>query len=403
MDQLSKPADPAEQTRQAEVKPFPSRPEAEARPQVQQPQPVAAPPAAVAAPPAPVKSGIRRRLILGAAVLLALGFGGHAGYNYWTTGRFMVRTDDAYLKADITAIAPQVQGYVRQIAVVENQQVKAGDLLMQLDDGDYQNALKTAQSKVATQAVTIKRIEAQVEAARSSVAQAEAQKASADAGLRNAQTKSDRLQALVQSSVATQSAVDDAVAALDQARAAVTGAAAGIAAANANVSVLQAQQAEAVSALDSLRLDVDQAQRNLDRTVLRAPVDGTVANLAVREGDLVSPGQKIAAVVPVDAIYVQANFKETQLPGLAPGASVTVTIDALPDQTFTGTVASVAPATGSEFSLLPAQNATGNFTKVVQRVPVRISLPEAVRTSGKLRSGLSAVVDVDSRTIPEGH
>ncbi|MBI1219667.1 MAG: HlyD family efflux transporter periplasmic adaptor subunit [Rhodobacteraceae bacterium] len=381
MEQANKTA---EQGRDAEVKPFPARTEAEA--------PAKAEP----------KKGGARRLILGAVALVALGFAGHAAYGYWTVGRFMVSTDDAYLKADITAIAPKVQGYVQKIAVVENQPVKAGDLLMQLDDGDYQNALKAAQSQVVTQDVTIKRIAAQVEAAKASVAEAEAQKVAADAGLKNAQTKNDRTQALLQSSVATQSAVDDAVAALDQARAAVTGAAAAITAAQANVTVLQAQQAEAQSALASLKLAVDQAQRNLDRTVLRAPVDGTVANVAVREGDLVSPGQKIAAIVPTDAIYVEANYKETQLPGVAPGASVSVTIDALPDQTFVGTVASVAPATGSEFSLLPAQNATGNFTKVVQRVPVRISLPKALLDSGRLRSGLSAVVEVDSRTLPEG-
>lgn len=390
MDQASKPADHAEHPRPAEVKPFPTRPEAEAapKPQLQAPAP---------------KSGGRRRLILGAIALVVLGFGGNAGYNYWTVGRFMVRTDDAYLKADITAIAPKLQGYVKQIAVVENQNVKAGDLLMQLDDGDYQNALKTAQSQLATQGVTVKRIAAQVEASKSLVAQAEAQKVSADAGLRNAQTKADRVQALAQSSTAAQSAVDDAVAALDQARAAVTGAVAAIATAQANVVVLQAQQAEAESQLGSLQLGIDQAQRNLDRTVLRAPVDGVVANIGVREGDLVSPGQKIAAVVPVDAIYIEANYKETQLPDLAPGATVTVTIDALPGQNFTGTVTSVAPATGSEFSLLPAENATGNFTKVVQRVPVRISLPEAVLQSGRLRAGLSVDVAVDSRTIPSGH
>ena len=381
MEQANKTA---EQARDAEVKPFPVRTEAEA-------------------PVAPVaRKGGPKRLILGAVVLVAVGFAGHAGYGYWTVGRFMVATDDAYLKADITAIAPKVLGYVQKIAVTENQPLKAGDLLMQLDDGDYQNALKAAQSQVVTQDVTIKRIAAQVEAAKASVAEAEAQKVAADAGLKNAQTKNDRTAALMQSSVATQSAVDDAVAALDQARAAVTGAAAAITAAEANVTVLQAQQAEAQSALASLSLAVDQAQRNLDRTVLRAPVDGTVANVAVREGDLVSPGQKIAAIVPTDAIYVEANFKETQLPDIAPGASVSVTIDALPGQTFTGTVASVAPATGSEFSLLPAQNATGNFTKVVQRVPVRIELPKALLDSGRLRSGLSAVVQVDSRTLPEG-
>ena len=382
---MEQAAKTAEQGRDAEVKPFPARTEAEA--------PAAAP---------PKKSGSKKRLILGAVAVVALGLLGNMGYDYWTVGRFMVSTDDAYLKADITTVSPQVTGYVKQIAVAENQKVKAGDLLFKLDDADYLTALKTAQSQVTTQEVTIKRIAAQVEAAQAAVAEAQAQKVSADAGLKNAQTKNDRTQQLAQSSVAAQSAVDDAVAALDQARAAVTGAAAAITAAQANVTVLQAQQAEAESGLASLKLAVDQAQRNLDRTELRAPVDGTVANIAVSEGDLVSPGLKIAAVVPTEAIYVEANYKETQLPGIAPGATVKVSIDALPGKTFTGTVTSMAPATGAQFSLLPPQNATGNFTKVVQRVPVRIALPKALLDSGRLRAGLSAVVDVDSRTLSEG-
>ncbi|MDE3123075.1 MAG: HlyD family secretion protein [Paracoccaceae bacterium] len=369
----------AKEAREAEVKPFPARTEA-----------------------APAKKGSRKRLVLGAVALIALGLAGKEGYAYWTVGQYMISTDDAYLKADITAIAPKVQGYVKQIAVQENQKVKAGDVLFRLDDGDYTNALKSAQNQVATQDVTIKRIAAQVKAAEATVGEAQAQKVAAEAGLKNAQLKYNRVEALAKSSVAAQSAVDDAVAALDQARASVTGANAAIAAAQANVSVLQAQGSEAQSQLASLKLAVDQAQRNLDRTVLRAPVDGVVANLAVREGDLVSPGQKIAAVVPTDAIYVEANYKETQIPGIAPGAEVKVTIDALPGKSFTGTVTSLAPATGSEFSLLPPQNATGNFTKVVQRVPVRISLPKALLETGRLRAGLSAVVEVDRRTSPEG-
>jgi membrane fusion protein (multidrug efflux system) len=387
MDQVTTTAEPADEARDAEVKPFPGRHEAEA--------PAPQPAEVTAAPP---KKGGRKRLILGAAALVALAVAAKEGYYYWTTGQYLVSTDDAYLKADITAIAPKVQGYVKDIAVRENQKVKAGDLLMRLDDGDYVNALKTAESRVATQAVTIRRIAAQAEAAKASVAQAAAQKVSAEAGLKNARSKYTRIQALAKSSVAAQAAVDDASAALDQAQAAVAGATAAIAAAKANVSVLTAQEAEASSQLGSLKLAVDQAKRNLDRTVLRAPVDGTVANLAVHVGDLVSPGQKIAAVVPTDAIYLAANYKETQLPGITAGEKVDITIDALPGRHFTGTVASLAPATGAQFSLLPPQNATGNFTKVVQRVPVRIRLPKALLASGKLQAGLSAVVSVDSRT-----
>lgn len=388
MDQAPKVTGDA---RDSEIKRFPARPDSEA--------PAPSSPKAETGEAAPKKGG-RKRLILGAVALIALGFAANEGYYMWTTGRFLVSTDDAYLKADITAIAPKVQGYVQKIAVTENQKVKAGDLLMKLDDGDYTNAVKTAESRVETQKVTIKRIEAQIEAGQASVEQARAQKLSAEAGLKNAQTKFDRTESLTKSSVAAQSALDDAQAALDQAHASVTGANAAIAAAEANVSVLRAQEAEAKSQLDSLQLAVDQAKRNLARTVLRAPVDGTVANLSVHEGDLVSPGQKIAAVVPTDAIYIEANYKETQLPGIHPGETATVTIDALPDQTFTGTVASLAPATGSQFSLLPPQNATGNFTKVVQRVPVRIRLPKELLESGRLQAGLSAVVNVDSRTRP---
>lgn len=387
MDQQTNPAQaPQEEHHDAEVKPFPRRRKSGAGQES-----------------AEARKGGRKRVLLGAAALVALAAAGHFGYDYWTVGRFMVGTDDAYLKTDITAIAPRVQGYVRSISVQENQRVRKGDLLMTLDDGDYRNALKSAESRVATQARTIDRIGAQIEAAQAAVAQAEAAKMAADAGVTNATLHHDRVARLVKTSVATQAQVDDATAALDKARAARAQAVAQIAAARANVKVLSAQQGEAQSQMDSLKLAVDQARRNLGRTVLRAPVDGVVANLAVRAGDLVSPGQKIAAIVPVDSTYIEANYKETQLDGIAPGATAKVTIDALPGRSFTGRVVSVAPATGAQFSLLPAQNATGNFTKVVQRVPVRISLPESLRRTGVLRAGLSVVVDIDRRTVPAGH
>ena len=194
--------------------------------------------------------------------------------------------------------------------------------------------------------------------------------------------------------------MDDADAALASANAKLSGADAEIAAAKANVGVLEAQYNEAQSKMRTLQLDVDQARRNLDQTVLRAPYDGIVGNRSVERGDLVSPGQKLAAIVPVHSLYVEANLKETQLAGVVPGEKVKVAIDALGGKTVEGTVASLSPASGSVFSLLPAENATGNFTKVVQRVPVRIDLPDSVLESGKLRAGLSVVVDIDTRTAP---
>ena len=164
--------------------------------------------------------------------------------------------------------------------------------------------------------------------------------------------------------------------------------------------MFEAQRAESASTLASLQLNRDKAARDLSFTVLKAPYDGVVGNRSVEQGDLVSPGQKLAVVVPMDKLYIVANFKETQLAKLVPGEKVRVSVDATDGHDFEGTVSSLAPASGAVFSLLPPENATGNFTKVVQRVPVRIDVPAEVLNSGRLRAGLSVVVDVDSRTAP---
>ena len=179
---------------------------------------------------------------------------------------------------------------------------------------------------------------------------------------------------------------------------AVVAADAAVAAARANVGVLAAQKTEAERTLDQYRLARDQAQLNLDHTVIRAPFDGVVGNGAAQPGEYVQPGQRLLALVPLDAVYVEANFKETQLADLKPGESVTVTVDAYPDLKIEGTVASIAPASGSEFSLLPPDNATGNFTKIVQRVSVRIRLPAEVTDEGLIRPGMSVVASIDTRT-----
>ena len=227
-----------------------------------------------------------------------------------------------------------------------------------------------------------------------------AQKTAALAAQHNAQLVQQRASSLTAKAVGTQSDLDAANAALDQADAAVTTADAAIALANANVSVLEGQRAEAASTLKTDQLALDKANRDLSFTVLRAPYDGVVGNFAVQVGDYVSPGVKLMAVVPSSKLYIDANFKETQLARLVPGEKVLIHVDAEDNDPIVGTIQSLAPASGSVFSLLPAENATGNFTKVVQRVPVRIALPEDALASGKLRAGLSVVVDADTRTIP---
>ena len=221
-----------------------------------------------------------------------------------------------------------------------------------------------------------------------------------DAAAKNAALAQQRAASLASTSVASQADLDKANAALDQANAQVAAGTAQIAAAEAQVKVLEGQRAEAEGQLKTLGLALDKANRDLDFTVLRAPYDGVVGNFAVQTGDLVSAGTRLMAVVPTNALYVEANFKETQLAHLVPGETVKISVDAMDAEPITGTVESLAPASGSVFSLLPAENATGNFTKVVQRVPVKIALPADVLKSGKLKAGLSVVVEADSRTAP---
>ncbi|TPM40131.1 HlyD family secretion protein [Mesorhizobium sp. B2-3-4] len=383
----------------AEVRPFPN---AKVAPATEAPdvhvQPAVAPPPKAEAP-AKKKRSVRSFLlpIIGLALLSG---GAWYGYDYWTTGRFMISTDDAYVQADMAFVSPKISGYVDQVLVSENQQVKAGDPLLTIDAGDYKIAVAQAEAQIATLAKTLDRIDAQTKAAQASLQQAQAQKVADQAAADNAGRAQQRAAQLVKTHVGTQAQLDDAQTALDQANAALVGADAQIAAAQANIGVLEAQRAESASTLASLQLGRDKAARDLSFTVLKAPYDGVVGNRSVEQGDLVSPGQKLAVVVPMDKLYIVANFKETQLARLVPGEKVNISVDAIDGQPIQGTVSSLAPASGAVFSLLPPENATGNFTKVVQRVPVRIDVPADALKTGKLRAGLSVVVAVDSRTAP---
>ncbi|WP_095203783.1 HlyD family secretion protein [Mesorhizobium carmichaelinearum] len=382
----------------AEVRPFPN---AKVAPATEAPEipvlPVAPPPAAEA--PAKKKRSVRSFLlpIIGLALLSG---GAWYGYDYWTTGRFMISTDDAYVQADMAFVSPKISGYVDQVKVSENQLVKAGDPLLTIDDGDYKIAVAQTEAQIATLAKTLDRIDAQTKAAQASLQQAQAQKVADQAAADNAARAQQRAAQLVKTHVGTQAQLDDAQTALDQANAALVGADAQIAAAQANIGVFEAQRAESASTLASLQLSRDKAARDLSFTVLKAPYDGVVGNRSVEQGDLVSPGQKLAVVVPLDKLYIVANFKETQLARLVPGEKVNISVDAIDGHPIQGTVSSLAPASGAVFSLLPPENATGNFTKVVQRVPVRIDVPADALKTGKLRAGLSVVVNVDSRTAP---
>ena len=384
----------------AEVRTFPN---AKVQPSTEAPEIPVQPAAPVATPAAEApakKKRSARSFLLPIIGLALLGAGSWYGYNYWTDGRFMISTDDAYVQADMSFVSPKISGYIDKVLVSENQQVKAGDPLFVIDNGDYKIAVAQAEAQIATLSKTLDRIDAQTKAAQASLSQAQAQKVADQAAADNAARAQVRAAQLLKTHVGTQAQLDDAQTALDQAKAALVGADAQIAAAQANIGVLEAQRAESASTLASLQLTRDKAQRDLSFTVLKAPYDGVVGNRSVEQGDLVSPGQKLAVVVPMDKLYIAGNFKETQLGRMVPGEKVRITVDAIDGQTFEGTVSSLAPASGAVFSLLPPENATGNFTKVVQRVPVRIDVPADVLKTGKLRAGLSVVVAVDSRTAP---
>ena len=355
--------------------------------------------AAPVQPPVQKKKGKSFLLpIIGVALLAGAAW---YGYDYWTTGRFMVSTDDAYVHGDIAVISPKVSGYVAKVDAVANQQVKAGDPLVTLDDGDYRNALDQAEAQLATQQLSLNRIDAQIAGGEAALAQAVAQKGALDAALQGAEINNKRATELQSKDVGTAASADNARISLEQAKANLAAGQANVVAAQANIELLKAQRKEAEGSIKTLELQRDKAARDLSFTVLRAPYDGVIGNLSVQTGDLVSAGKRLASLVPMNQLYVDANFKETQLAQVVPGSKVNVHVDAFDDDVIEGTVQSISPASGSVFSMLPPENATGNFTKVIQRVPVRVVLSKEDIDKHHLRAGLSVVVDVDTRTAPK--
>lgn len=360
----------------------------------------AAPETPAAAKPAAKKGGVRR-IFLGLLATAAVAAAAWYGHNYWTNGRFLVSTDDAYVEADFAVMSPKMTGYVASVPAVANQAVKAGDPLVVMEDGDYRNALTAAEAQFRTQEATIARIERQVKAAEAGVQQARSRVASAVAVHDQAAADLARYTRLASNDVASAQRLEAARASEATAAASIEEAKAGVTSAEANLDVVRAEVTEASAVLPGLAAARDRAQRDLDSMILRAPTDGVVGNLSVAAGDYVTPGKRLLAVVPLDAVYVDANFKETQIEKLVPGTKVTLSVDAFPDREITGVVEGVAPASGAVFSLLPPENATGNFTKVVQRLPVRIAVPADVAAEGWLRPGLSVTVTADPRTAPQ--
>ncbi|HXL68076.1 MAG TPA: HlyD family secretion protein [Xanthobacteraceae bacterium] len=337
----------------------------------------------------------RKKLILIAVALALFAGGAWYGVDWFVTGRFLVSTDNAYVGADMNIVAPKVAGYVADVPVKANQLVRLGDVLVRLDDGDYRLALDQAEARLGTQDATIDRLDKQIIAAATAIDQARAGVEGAQADATRTAADFDRIQSLVTTKSASQASLDAARNARDRAVAALAQARAALAAAAANLDVLKAQKLEAERTRKELEAVAAKAKRDLDATIIRAPFDGILGNKSVETGDYVGPGKRLFALVPVSDIYVDANFKETQLTNIRPGQPAKVVLDADPNHPLEGVVDSFAPASGALFSLLPPENATGNFTKIVQRIPVRIRVKSGAERL--LIPGLSVVVTVDTR------
>ncbi|MHC2087726.1 HlyD family secretion protein [Methylobacterium sp. CM6244] len=355
------------------------------------PVPVAA---TVATPP---KRRLLRKAMMLTVLTLALAGGGYKGYEWWTVGRFFVSTDDAYVQADISILAAKVPGYLAAVPVMNGQAVRKGDVIARLDDGDYRLAAQAAHDKLLTQQATIARIGRQVEAAQAQLLQSAAQIDAAKADSIRAAADYARQQQLEKVDFVAKSRIEQALADRNRTEATVKGAEANLAMMKANVEVLRAQGREAEGLAAELKTAEDRADRDLAFTVIHAPFDGVVGNKAVEAGAYVAPGSRIAALVPLESVRVDANFKETQVERMHAGQQVHIAVDAYPGRDIVGEVESLSPASGSVFSLLPPDNATGNFTKIVQRLPVRIHVPADVAREGLLRPGLSVTVRVDTR------
>jgi membrane fusion protein, multidrug efflux system len=337
------------------------------------------------------------RLAVVGGIALIGGAGIWYGWSWWTLGRFIESTDDAYVGGEVTTIASKIAGFVDTVAITDNQAVRAGDLLVKLDDRDYRAQLAHAEASVAAQEAALANLEANARLQQAMIAQASAEITATTAELDRAQHDVDRYRALAESRDASLQRFQQADADYKKAIAADRKAHAAREAAECQLEVIATQKQQARAALDEAVANRDLARLNLSYTEIRSPIDGVVGNRAVRVGAYATVGAQLLAVVPTRGLWIDANFKENQLAHLRARQPVTITADALPGVTFAGAVASLAPATGAQFSLIPPENATGNFTKIVQRVPVRIVLDDDAAALATLRPGLSVVVRVSQR------
>jgi membrane fusion protein (multidrug efflux system) len=339
---------------------------------------------------------LKQLLIAAGALALIAAAAGYGNY-YWRTGRFLVSTDDAYVQAHSVLISPKVSGYLSEAPVDDNRSVKAGEVLARIDPRDYQTALDQARANVAAAQAAIDTLNQQIDQQRLVVEQGRHQVVSDQAALIFSQQDFQRYTQLAKDGWGTVQRSQQAQADISEKNAALQHDVAVVSAAERQIGVFKAQVSQATATLAQQQAMEHQAELNLSYTIITAPVDGTVGARTLRVGQYVQAGTQLMAVVPLQAVYIVANYKETQLTDVRPGQPVTIDVDTFPGARVTGHVDSVAPASGQEFALLPPDNATGNFTKIVQRIPVKIVVNANDPLANLLRPGMSVEPTIDTK------
>ncbi|ODT85780.1 HlyD family secretion protein [Phenylobacterium sp. SCN 70-31] len=338
---------------------------------------------------------VRRGLLLAALVLAVLGAFWFVRHQQF--GRFQQSTDNSYIAADSVVVASKIAGYVDAVLVTDNQLVRRGEALAKIDSRDYGAQASQASAQIAVALAGADTLRAQRREQDAAIQQARAQLGAIAAQARLASQQVARYRPLAATGAEAREKLDQFEMQSEQAASQVAAARATLAAAERRRDTLGAQLRQAGAQAEAAQAQLEAAQLNVASATLRASISGRVGDLTLRPGQFVQPGQRLMSIVPRDRVYVTANFKETQLGLIRPGQEVRIEVDALPGVDLRGRVESIAPGTGAEFSILPPQNATGNFTKIVQRVPVRIALLSTPEVRRLLVPGMSVVVTIDTR------
>jgi membrane fusion protein, multidrug efflux system len=349
--------------------------------------------------PATQRSGLRSTRVRSVLLVIAGALAAAAlvaGVRWLLYGRFVESTDDAYLRADVVTVAPRISGYVDAVYVVENQQVVAGQPLLHIDPRNYQAALAQQLASVDARSADIKAAQSQIAQQEAQVVQYRAQLAGAEANARFAAAQATRYQSLRDQGVETEERYEQALNEHNQTAAAVHAAIASVRVAERQLATLESQMSQTHAQLEGAQAAASAARLNVDDTVIRASISGRIGDDTARLGQYVGPGTRLMSIVPVQDVYLVANFKETQLRRMRIGQPASVKIDALGEREIPGRVESFSPGTGAEFALLPPENATGNFIKIVQRVPVRVHLTPPQDLVERLLPGLSVTVSIDT-------